>query len=407
MPSRNRTPSRHARERGMAIAVALFAIAMLSLVLAAGLMMGGADAKATRAYKRTSQVHFVAESAIQHALQVANRSAGIGVENFNNDVVANWNNLWSPATKTFSGLNGYTYTVLALQNAGDLANSGYFRATAFGPEGSRNEVVANVSRSVIPSTSPGALHLANGGQTNADFSGNAFSISGNDMNYTGGAGPGAPVPGISTLTQGNTNEAINSLSSNQKQDVTGLGYSANPLIPSVKTSPGAPSAAQIDAMVADLLARPGVVTQGSGTVNNSSSIAGWQCKNTDAAPVPEITHFTGDVTFKGNGNISGQGILIVDGNLTLNGKIDFKGLIIVRGATNVVSDTDITGNASLWGSIWTTDINMVIGGSAFVQYSTQALSLANQVSGGQALPSKLVVNSMVDCAAVPAGTNQC
>jgi hypothetical protein len=227
------------------------------------------------------------------------------------------------------------------------------------------------------------------------------------MNYTGGAGPGAPVPGISTLTQGNTNEAINSLSSNQKQDVTGLGYSANPLIPSVKTSPGAPSAAQIDAMVADLLARPGVVTQAAGTVNNSSSIPGWQTKNTDPAPVPEITHFTGDAVFKANGNISGQGILIVDGNLTLQGTIDFKGLIIVRGATNVTSDTDITGNASLWGSIWTTDINMVVGGSAFVQYSTQALSLANQVSGGQALPSKLVINSMVDCAAVPAGTNQC
>ena len=160
-------------------------------------------------------------------------------------------------------------------------------------------------------------------------------------------------------------------------------------------------------MVADLLARPGVVTQGSGTVNNSSSIAGWQCKNNDPAAIPEITHFTGDASFKGNGNITGQGILIVDGNLTLNGKITFDGLIIVRGRTNVVSDTDVTGNAGIWGSLWTTDINMVVGGSAFIQYSTQALALANQVSGGRALPSRLVINSMVDCAEVPAGTNNC
>ena len=160
-------------------------------------------------------------------------------------------------------------------------------------------------------------------------------------------------------------------------------------------------------MVADLLTSQGVVTQGGGTVNNSSNLPGWQTKNGDPAPIPEITHFTGNTTFKGNGNISGAGILIVDGNLTLSGGIDFKGLIIVRGTTNVTSDTDVTGNASIWGSLWTTDINMVVGGSAFIQYSTQALALANQVGPGRALPSKLVVNWIVDCAAVPAGTNNC
>src|SRR6185369_10874507 len=154
----------------------------------------------------------------------------------------------------------------------------------------------------------------------------AFSVSGNDMNYTGGAGSGAPVPGIATLTNTNTQEAVNSLNTQQKQDVTGLGYSSTPLIPSVMTTPGGPNPAQIDAMVADLLSLPGVITQGAGTVNNSSSLPGWQIKNNDPAPTPKITHFTGDVTFKGNGNITGQGILIVDGNLTLNGKITFDGL---------------------------------------------------------------------------------
>ncbi|HLY38219.1 MAG TPA: hypothetical protein VKU61_09290 [Candidatus Binatia bacterium] len=400
----SRMPSRRPRERGIALAVALFGIALLSIVLAASLLVGSSDARATRAYKRTSQVHLVAESGILHAVQVANRSAGIGVENYQNDVYNNWATLWTPSTKTFSGLSGFSYAVVA--GSGN-ANGGYFKSTATGPEGSTNTVVASVSRSVIPSTAPGALHLANAGATDCNFTGNAFSISGNDMNYTGGVGPGAPVPGISTLNNTNTQEAITSLNNNQDHDVTGLGYSANPLIPSVATSPGAPTAGQINAMVADLLAEPGVVTQGSGTVNNSSSIPGWQCKNNDPAPTPEITHFTGDVTFKGNGNITGQGILIVDGNLTLNGKITFDGLIIVRGQTNVTSDTDVTGNASIWGSLWTTDINMVVGGSAFIQYSTQALALANQIGPGHNLPSKLVINSMVDCAEVPAGTNNC
>src|SRR5262249_28335720 len=190
MPSSSRTPSRHERERGMALAIVLFAIALLSLVLASGLQVGASDARATRSYRRTTQIHFVAESGILHAVQVANRSAGIGVENFQNDVVNNWGTIWSPGTKTFSPVPGYTYTVLALPNNADPGNSGWFRATAFGPEGSTNTVVASVSRSVVPSTAPGALYLANPGATNCTFQGAGFSISGNDLNYTGGAGPG-------------------------------------------------------------------------------------------------------------------------------------------------------------------------------------------------------------------------
>ncbi len=403
-----RTPKQSGRrhsQRGIAMAISLFALTAFILVVASSMLVGSADIRATRDYRRTAQVHFVAESGILHAIQVANQAAGIGVENFQNDVVNNWNTSWAPSTKTFTALPGLTYSVLALPND---ANSGYFRATAFGPESATNTVVASVARSIIPANAPGALHLANASNTNCTFTGNGFSISGNDENYSDGSpGPGAAVPGLSTLNNTNAQEAINSLNLQEKHDVTGLGFSSDPLIPSVRTSPGAPSADQIDAMVADLLTDPTVVTQAGGTVNNSSSLQGWQCKNGDHAAIPEITHFTGDTTFRANGNISGEGILIVDGNLTLQGTIDFKGLIIVRGTTNVTSDTDVTGNASIWGSLWTTDINMVVGGSAFIQYSTQALALANQVGQGRALPSKLVVNWIVDCAAVPAGTNNC
>ena len=392
----------------MALAIALFAIAMLSIVLASGLLIGGSDARATRNYRRTTQVHFVAESGILHAIQVANVSNGIGVINFQNDVFNSWGASFGTAAKNFSALPGFSYSVVALQNATDPVNRGLFRATANGPEGARNVVVANVLRSDIPSNAPGAVHLASNGLTNCTFNGNNFLIDGNDKNYTTGAnGPGAAVPGISTRNDTNTTEATNSLNTNQKHDVTGLGYSSNPLIPSVKTSPGAPSPQQLDNIIADLLALPGVQNYTGNTVNNSSTLANWQCKNTDAAPTPAITHFLDSVTFRGNGNISGQGIMIVDGDLNVQGTLDFKGLIIVRGRTNVVGETDVTGNARLWGSLWTTDINLVVGGSAFVQYSTEALALANIVSQNRALPSPLTVQSFIDCASVPANTNGC
>ena len=246
-------------QRGIAMAIALFALTAFIIVVASSTLVGSADIRATRDYRRTAQVHFVAESGILHAIQVANQAVGIGVENFQNDVVDNWNTSWTPSTKTFTALPGFTYSVLALPND---ANSGYFRATAFGPESATNTVVASVSRSVIPSTAPGALHLANAGNTNCTFTGNGFSISGNDENYSDGSpGPGAPVPGLSTLNATNAQEAINSLNNQEKHDVTGLGFSSDPLIPSVRTSPGAPSADQIDAMVASLLSDPNVVNQ--------------------------------------------------------------------------------------------------------------------------------------------------
>src|ERR1051326_4326547 len=98
------TPSHRSRQRGMALAIVLMAIALLSLVLSAGLQIGASDARATRAYRRTSQVHLAAESGILHAMQVAQRSAGVGVVNFQTQVVNNWATNWAPSTKQFSPL---------------------------------------------------------------------------------------------------------------------------------------------------------------------------------------------------------------------------------------------------------------------------------------------------------------
>ena len=42
-----------------------------------------------------------------------------------------------------------------------------------------------------------------------------------------------------------------------------------------------------------------------------------------------------------------------------------------------------------------------------VMYSTNALTLANTVVGGQALPTTVRVDSLANCAAVPAGSSGC
>ena len=401
MSSNARPPRRATRpaDSGMAFVLALFALTTIAMALTSALLVASSDIRATRNYREASQVHFVAESAIAHAMQVVN---GPGVVNFQNDVVTPWPTLFGSAALTFGPVGGYAYTVSAVSDPTDPVNWGRFVATATGPEGVRNVVAARVNRSNIPTAAPGAIYLSQDGRTDSTFNGDGFKIDGNDHLYTGGlASPNHPVPGLSTRNDTNTQEAINSLTSGQRDDVLGLGFIAgSPAVPSILTSPVAPSVAQLNQFAADLVARPGVV------IINDSSIHGNTTFGTETEP--QITYFnnSGGVVM-GNGNASGAGIMIVEGDLTIQGSLDFKGLVIVRGRTRVDGTTTDSGNATLYGSLLTNDVNLTVGGSVLVNYSSQALGLANQASGGMALPAPVQLASLIDCSQAVAGTAGC
>jgi hypothetical protein len=384
----------------MALVLTLFAIATLLMVAAAGLNIGSSSVQATRNYRGASRVHMVAEAGISEALQIIN---GPGVVHLQNDVVAPWGTIYGTQNKTFAPHSGFSYYVSTYSEVADPKNRGKLVAKGYGPEGESNAVVALVIRSDIPTTAPGAIYLANDSSTNANFQGNAFAVDGNDHNYTGGYGPNPPVPGISTRNDSNTQEALNSLNGTQKDNVTGLNYSAGPpIVPSISTSPAAPTSAQLSQIINDILAGPPAVVP-----NNSSQINGMAIFGTTAAPVVTYFNNADGVTIKGNGNASGAGIMIIEGDFTIQGTLDFKGLILVRGKTNVSADTDVTGNATVYGSLWTSDLNLNVGGSAIVYYSTQALALANQVVLNGALPAPLKVTQIADCALVAAGVGGC
>jgi hypothetical protein len=386
-------------ERGLALVLTLFAIATLLMVAAAGLNIGSSSVHATRNFRGASRVHMVAEAGISEALQIIN---GPGVINLQNDVVTPWGSIYGSSNKSFSPHSGFSYYVSAYASTTDPTNSGRLVAKAYGPEGEFNAVVAAVTRSDVPSTAPGAIYLATDDPTNASFQGNAFAVDGNDHNYTGGYGPNPPVPGISTRNASNTTEAINSLNGTQMDNVTGLNFSAGPpVVPSISTSPAAPTAAMLSQMIDDILADPMVVAMSDSNINGMATFG------TTASP--QITYFNNasGVTIKGTGNASGAGILIVEGDFTIQGSIEFKGLILVRGKTSVEADTTVTGNATVYGSLWTSDLNLNVGGSAIVYYSTQALALADQVIPSGALPAALKVTQIADCALVSPGVGGC
>jgi hypothetical protein len=168
------------------------------------------------------------------------------------------------------------------------------------------------------------------------------------------------------------------------------------------TSAWAPSIAQMNDFVDDILTKVHVTS-------TDTQITGQQNLGTIDPVAPQITYSTGSVIVKGAGNVEGSGVWIVDGDLTIQGTLDFAGLIIVRGKTLVNKDpgATITGNATVYGSLWSQDVNFTAGGSSIVNYSTDALALANQVVGGSVLPTTIKILSMADCATVPAGANGC
>src|SRR6266404_9406923 len=136
-----RPPRRATRpaDSGMAFVLALFALTTIAMALTSALLVASADIRATRNYREASQVHFVAESGISHAMQVVN---GVGVVNFQNDIANRWGTLFGTGTRTFAPVAGYTYTVTASADLNDPAGHGWFVSTANGPENTRNVVVA-------------------------------------------------------------------------------------------------------------------------------------------------------------------------------------------------------------------------------------------------------------------------
>ena len=399
---RNTRPRRpRASERGISLVFVVFALAALLVSITGALVSGSSNSQATSNYKGAGQVHFAAEAGLSEAVQRINQT---GIVDFSNDVAdaTAWSQRWGTPTHT-APLSGFTYTVAPTANGTNPQFRGRLTATAQGPNGLSNVVVAEVLRTNQLSTAPGAVYLATDSDVSPNFNGNAFLINGNDQSYLGGPGPGSPVPGMSTRNQSNTSTVVGSLSTAELDNLQGLGFqNTSPAVPSVMTSAWAPSIAQMNDFVDDILTKPH-------TTSSDTTITGNMNLGTIDPPVPQITYSTGSVTVKGAGNVEGAGVWIVDGDLEIQGTLDFAGLIIVRGQTIVKKDpgASITGNATVYGSLWSQDVNFSAGGSSIVNYSTDALALANQVVGGSVLPTTIRVLSMADCATVPAGANGC
>ncbi|HET7602487.1 MAG TPA: pilus assembly PilX N-terminal domain-containing protein [Gemmatimonadales bacterium] len=125
-------------------------------------------------------------------------------------------------------------------------------------------------------------------------------------------------------------------------------------------------------------ASPAPTTVGSPAKCDASNLSNWGEPGTSVTACQNyfpIIHFTGNVSLNGG---RGQGILLVDGNLTLAGNFVFAGIIITKGSfdashgTNDIYGAVLANNATL--------DDMVMAGTPQVQFSTCAISRALNAS---------------------------
>jgi hypothetical protein len=120
----------------------------------------------------------------------------------------------------------------------------------------------------------------------------------------------------------------------------------------------------------------------------------WGAPTDKASPCftyfPIIYHL-GDLSISGSGE--GQGILLVEGNLNVQGRIDFYGPVIVTGGVNIRGTG--SDDVKFYGGVMAQDVTLddsKLSGNATVNYSSCAIRRALQ---GSAIPTLLSERSWV------------
>lgn len=338
-------------DRGIALVVTIMIMALLLSITGSGLLFSAINLKTTSSFKAGSNAFYVADAGIRHALAVIPSGS-----TFN----------YSTSTEVASGSLGtsYTYTVTAINDS--TSPGGNTRAiltsTAVDSKGTKRVVEAYVERSAQYGFGATSMPGSDAATTETNFSGDSFTINGND--YCGAA---PAVPGISVTDSDLATEITNDttsdggLSSGQMDNVIGDGG-----------TPSVQSMAELDMTVSEIA---DAYLANSHVDLNGGNYSGGTWGTSDA---PVITQINGDAKIQGT--VEGYGVLIVEGGLDVAGTFTFHGLVIARGDIEV----QFTGNAGIYGSLMidesTTEdagYEFDVRGNANIQYDSCALAAAD------------------------------
>ncbi|HEU4954667.1 MAG TPA: hypothetical protein VFT28_08845 [Gemmatimonadales bacterium] len=135
-------------------------------------------------------------------------------------------------------------------------------------------------------------------------------------------------------------------------------------------------------------------TTGTPPVCNTAVESNWGAPTDKTSPCftyfPILYHY-GDLSISGTGE--GQGILLVEGNLSVQGRIDFYGPVIATGSVNIRGTG--SDDVKFYGGVMAQDVTLddsKLSGNAMINYSSCAIRRALQ---GSALPIPLTERSWV------------
>lgn len=405
-------------QHGVALPLALFVLLALSGFLLAFISMAGMDPTIAANLNDTTRARYMAETGMEWAFdQLIQQTAQNPSTNFsavvsailgppNNGVMAT--NMPLPGLTPTSG----TFSVTIRND--NLANDSQITGQPVDPGGATNDTNSVV---IITATGtfngmtrqiqqvmshvdlniPAAVDLPGVG-TNTSFNGNAFTITGNDTNIDGTPGACASLWGIGVADTATEQVVQNSLSRQQKDNVTGRPQAAGPglgdntIAPDLTLTP-----AQIAKFVNVVKPYADMTLQSSAAnhlsyqnLGNScaSNFNDSNCWGTSSNPKGVYIKGTQDpaqafYALSVSGTSTGAGILIIeDGDLSVQGNFRWEGLILITGQYVGLSYGG-GGKQTIYGGVVVnetaninTEIEFQAGGNPKVAYSCQALNNA-------------------------------
>jgi hypothetical protein len=363
-------------ERGMALAVAIFALVVAGALIGGVFFAGTQEQRAGANSVRVQQSFAAAEQGL-------------------NEVVRSWNtplyNTLAPGdtfvfapTPTADGTGSYSGRIIKLNNQMYLIDmTGRDRASAAGKAygaGARQRLGWLMRVRTLDIGIKGALTT----QDSTTLVGQAFVDGHNYIPDTWGSTL-CDTTGDSTMAgiRYGTGGGINS---------KGIHVDGNPpglKDPSVNGSTftqfGDITYGELASMATKTLP-PGnyktfPVVDAKGLCEDSVSTNWGDGLNPSAAcgPYWPIVHITGDVTLNGD---QGQGILLVDGNLQLQGSFQYFGIVIIRGSLTTAGGG--VSEAHFWGAVMAQSVDLSVNklsGNATIDYSKCAITAALNNTG--------------------------
>jgi hypothetical protein len=359
-------------ERGMALAVAIFALVVVGAMVAGAFFAGTQEQRVGENQRRVMQSFGVAEAGAQQRLLTWDPATMNRVKQYPESSVAIPTTAAPGGTGTFSGttyrLGPNVFLVDITGNDGRSASG-----TVAGGGGARQRLGLIARIAPIEFGIRASLTTQGG----VSVGGNA-EIDGADQVPTGWASCDPPGPG-----QAGVRDNGGTVGTSGAGTVVGSPPVVNdPTISSSTfTTFGGSTYAQLAARAT--IQHPG------GNVNTAPSFAGAACNTADINNWGDphnpnsacgnyfpIIHVNGSLTVN---NEQGQGILLVDGDLTVTGSWDFYGVVIILGDLRTAGGG--TADAHFWGGVMARNADLStqnLNGHATLNFSSCSILAALQ-----------------------------